>query len=268
MLSNNLAIKLILTPLIIAAATLVSRRWGEKIGGLMIGLPLTSGPVSVFFAMEQGKHFAENAAKGSILGLIPVAFFCIGYIRGSRRMPWYLASAIGISLYFITVIAISNYSPELGLELVLVPSVLALALMTLGDAPAFVSRISPPWWDLTLRMLFATTLLVVITGSASSLGPEWGGLLSPFPVFTFVMAAFSHKQGGPGVAWRLIRGVLIGLFAYTAFFIAVAMLVERVDLLVVYFVASCAALAVEGVSLAVLIWKERASQPDQAVVRS
>src|SRR5512135_2342424 len=132
MLPSNLIFKLVMTPVIIAAATLISRRWGERIGGLVIGLPLTSGPVSVFFALEQGRHFAAGAALGAILGLVPVAVFCAGYVQTSKRFPWYLASAISISLYLFTVWLVSLFTPGLGWEIILVPAVLAAALLWLG----------------------------------------------------------------------------------------------------------------------------------------
>jgi hypothetical protein len=113
--------------------------------------------------------------------------------------------------------------------------------------------ILPPWWDLPLRMVIAAGLLLAITTAANSLGPKWSGLLSPFPIFTFVMATFSHYQGGASAAWKLIRGVVTGLFSYTAFFLVVALLVERTSLFLVYPLAACAALGVNGTSLALLI---------------
>src|SRR5437016_7099204 len=56
--------KVVLTPLFIAAVTLAGRRWGPAVGGWLAGLPLTSGPVSVFLALEQGPGFAVRAAVG------------------------------------------------------------------------------------------------------------------------------------------------------------------------------------------------------------
>ena len=255
MLSSNLILKLIMTPLIIATATLVARRWGERIGGLMIGLPLTSGPVSIFFAVEQGRGFAANAAKGSILGLIPVAVFCITYTCGSKRLPWYFSSAFGIAFYFLTVWLVSFAVPGLGFEVILVPSILWIALLILGKTVSLEQQITSPWWDLPMRMVIATTLLILITTGAGTLGPKWGGLLSPFPIFTFVMATFSHSQGGPGAARQLIRGVLLGLFSYTAFFVVVALLVQLTNLFIVYALATLAALVVNGISLVWMVGK-------------
>jgi hypothetical protein len=84
-----LAIKLIVTPLVVLAATLAARRWGDAVGGWLVGLPLTSAPVSVFLAIEQGPAFAAQAADGSIAGVVSQAAFCLATPRwraGARRL--------------------------------------------------------------------------------------------------------------------------------------------------------------------------------------
>ena len=252
---NYLILKLVLAPIIIAAATLVARRWGEAIGGLMVGLPLTSGPVSIFFAVEQGQKFAANAALGAMLGLIPVAVFCTAYASVSKRLSWHLSAVVSIPLYLVSVWVMSLASPGLGSTSLLVPAALGAALLLVGKREAAGMPIAPPWWDLPLRMVVATTLLLLITSAAGMLGPKWSGLLSPFPVFTFVMATFSHSQGGSSATRRFMRGVLTGLFAYLAFFLVVALLIERTSPLLVYLLATAAALGVNGVSLISLIRK-------------
>ncbi len=257
LLLNHFILKLVLAPLIIASATLVARRWGQNIGGLMVGLPLTSGPVSIFFAVEQGRQFATNAAIGSLLGLIPVAVFCAGYVRNAKRFPWYLTAVISIGLYLVTVWLISFTAPDLGLTSILVPSILCLALLIIGRLDPANVFISSPWWDLPLRMLVASGLILIITTAASSLGSKWSGLLSPFPIFTFVMATFSHYQGGATAASRLIRGVLVGLFSYTAFFLVVALLVDKTNLFIVYALATVTALGVDGISLLIFLRNSR-----------
>jgi hypothetical protein len=253
MLTPNFFLKLILTPLIIVAATLVSRKWGERIGGLMIGLPLTSAPVSFFFAIEQSRLYAANAAKGSILGLVPVAVFCASYVRSARRLPWYSAAAFSILLYLVAVFGMSLFGLDLAPEVILVSAMLGLAMLLLGKMDSMDHALTSPWWDLPLRAIVATTLVVSITTGAGALGSKWGGLLSPFPIFTFVMATFSHSQGGPAAAWRLIRGVLTGLFGYVAFFVVINLLVEQTNLAIVYSLATLAALGVNGLSLLFLV---------------
>ena len=202
MLANHFVLKLLLTPLIIITATLVARRWGERIGGLMIGLPLTSAPVSVFFAIEQGHRFASNAARGSMLGLIPVAAFCVDMCAARVDCPGIAAAGSSSALYLVTVWGMSTVSPPW-----LDPSDgrtgLGLALFLTGKQDSQVRPSPSPWWDLPMRILIATAILILITTAAGSMGPKWSGLLSPFPIFTFVMVTFAHSQGGSAAAWRV-----------------------------------------------------------------
>jgi uncharacterized membrane protein (GlpM family) len=104
-------------------------------------------------------------------------------------------------------------------------------------------------------MATATAIVLLITGLAGVLGATWSGLLSPFPVFACVMAIFSHKNGGSGAAHRLLRGVILGSFAFASFFVVVALLVQRLNLVVAYTLATAVALAVNGFSLVVLLRK-------------
>ena len=264
MLTTNFLLKLILTPLIIAAATLVSRKWGERIGGLMIGLPLTSGPVSVFFAVEQGPKFAASAGRSSMLGLIPVAVFCASYVWCARRWRWQLTAILSVAAYSLTVVGMSYLSLDLGIEVLVVSAALCLAFVLLGRSIQAHQRIRPPWWDLPLRMYIATVMLIAITTAAGTLVSTWAGLLSPFPVFTFVMATFAHSQGGAAAVWQWIRGVLMGLSSYTAFFIVVILLVEHSSLPLAYTLATIAALGVNGAALLVVLWRERRRQQRNA----
>jgi len=66
-----LALKLVLTPALIAVATLVGRRFGPSISGWLVGLPFTSGPVSLFLALEQGTTFAAAARRDRSAGWPP-----------------------------------------------------------------------------------------------------------------------------------------------------------------------------------------------------
>lgn len=257
---NHFFLKLTLAPLIITLATLVARRWGERIGGLVVGLPLTSAPVSVFFALEQGRVFAANAAKGAMEGLIAVSVFCTAYVLVSRHFSWLITVITSIGLYLITVWLASLITLDLAWTAGLVAIFLIIALGLVGPVNVRTTPVHPPWWDIPVRMLVAASLLILITTLAGTLGPNWSGLLSPFPIFTFVMVTFSHSQAGPESAWRVIRGVLAGLFSYTAFFLLVSLLVIRLDLWLVYLLATITALSVNGLFLWVLLKRTKQTE--------
>src|SRR6185436_8290352 len=92
---NTLAPKLILTPLLVSSASLAGRRWGPVLSGWIIALPLTSGPIALFIALELGPRTAIEAAAGSLLGGVCLLVFSLVYARAaSARLPWQAAIAV------------------------------------------------------------------------------------------------------------------------------------------------------------------------------
>src|SRR5919201_6413921 len=92
---NTLLLKLIVTPVLIGAASLAGRRWGETLSGWFIGLPLTSGPVCWFLALEQRTGFAAAAARGCLAGAAAEAGFCLAYGVAARSAGWLYSIAAG-----------------------------------------------------------------------------------------------------------------------------------------------------------------------------
>src|SRR2546430_5844742 len=86
---NNpmLLLKLLLTPLFILIVTLIGRRWGTLVSGLLVGLPLTSAPVSLFLPIDQGTTFPSRAALAPRTGPIPSAASCLAYSWPSLGLP-------------------------------------------------------------------------------------------------------------------------------------------------------------------------------------
>ena len=74
------ALKLTLVPLLIAAVTLATRRWGPRVGGFLTALPVVTGPTLCFYAIEQGQAFGAHAATGTLLALNAV-------VATASRMP-------------------------------------------------------------------------------------------------------------------------------------------------------------------------------------
>jgi hypothetical protein len=73
-----------LTPVLIIGASLAGRRFGGVVSGWLVGLPLTSGPIAAFLAVEQGPRFAARRV-GSLSGAAAEGAFCIAYGRLAQR---------------------------------------------------------------------------------------------------------------------------------------------------------------------------------------
>lgn len=246
-------LKLLLTPLLIAAATIAARRWGPVAGGWLAGLPLTSGPVSVFLALEQGPQFAAQAAHGTLLGLIAVVVFCVAYARSAGAMTWPGSAALGLATYLVVALILSLPSPGLVAAAVVTLVTIGVALRVVPDQPGVLSGGTSARWDLPIRMIVGGIIVLALTGVAQRLGPTWSGLLSPFPVFACVMAVFTHRLHDAESVQRLLRGVIIGAFAFGSFFVVLALALPRTSLLVAYALATLAALTVHALTLVTLV---------------
>ena len=79
--------------------------------------------------------------------------------------------------------------------------------------------------------------------------PQLTGLLATFPLYGAILAGFAHHLQGPGPAIRVLRGLLLGLFAFAGFFFVLAMLLERVGIAGGFAAAIAAVLALQGGAL-------------------
>ena len=270
----TLAIKLLLAPCFVVGASLVGRRHGPRVGGLVGALPVVAGPILLVYALAHGRAFAAHAAAGTLLGLISLIAFVVVYARLAGRVAWPAALVAGWLAFALGTLLFSALAIPLGVALALACAAVALGLALLPQPSARPARerarsvrepatpateltpstqmpapsppppreLGPPAWDLPLRAACALTLVLVLTAVAGWLGPQLSGLLAPFPIIASVLATFTHTQRGVDETRRLLRGLLSGFVAFALFCFALALALAALD------VASAFALAV-GVAL-------------------
>jgi hypothetical protein len=105
-------------------------------------------------------------------------------------------------------------------------------------------------------MIVATLLVVGITEAAPVLGPRLSGVLGAFPVYAAILTVFGHR-GGPASAVQVLRGLLLGLFAFAAFFLVLGLLIERAGIAPAFAAATAATLAVQAGSLGLVLRSPR-----------
>ena len=240
------AFKLLISPLLIASVTLAGRRWGAIVSGFLIGLPLTSGPISFILAYEQGTAFATQAAVGNLAGQISNCFFCLAYTLAARKGGWQFSSLFATATFALATVVLNLFSWTLWPAFGVLLAVIVVVGKLIPQQSVGLGAIPPPRWDFPARILSATTLVIVMTGIAKALGPQLSGLLSPFPAFSLVFAAFAHSQQGARSAASLLRGVVIGSGSYATFFLVVGAWLPHLGIAVTYLLASLLAIVVSG----------------------
>jgi hypothetical protein len=239
-----LAIKLIVTPLVVLLASLAARRWGEAVAGWLVGLPLTSAPVSAFLAIEQGPSFAAQAADGTIAGVVSQAAFCLGY-AALARLGATAALAAGTLAYAATAaILIAARLPSA----VLCAAAVAALTLVLWLLPSRLVGVSAKaaWWDLPLRMAVTTALVVGLTSAAITLGPGASGVMAAFPLIGALFAAFAQWDQGARAGVAVLRGMASALFGVAAFFVIAGAALPHLSLLAAFALAAAGGLIVQG----------------------
>ena len=248
-----LLLKLSLTPILVGAASLAARRWGPSVGGWLVALPLTSGPVALYIALDRGTAFAAGTAEGSIGGLLGDAAFALGYAWLARRFGWLVSMLGGFVCFAVAALAMQ---PFIGGSAVVLFAIVAVAMaVCLRLAPIAASAVSTtplPRWDIPARMVVGTTIVLAITEAAAFLGPQLSGIFAAFPIYVTVLAVFAHRLEGPEQAMGITRGLQVGLFGTIVFFLVVTSMIESLGIGPAFAAATLAALAVQSVSLRLL----------------
>ena len=237
-----LALKLLLAPLLVVASSLAGRRWGPRLAGILVVLPIVAGPILLILYLDHGSRFAATAARAATLAIVPLALFVLIFAYVSRNSGWLLtllASWVAVLL------------ADLALAQIHVPAIAALllALLALHGAGALLRRLGQPppslvptpWWDLPARAVATALLVLLVTGLAEMLGPALTGVLAPFPIALSVVCAFTTAQAGHAGILALLRGIVPGLDGFALFCFLVAILINRLSAPMAFGIATAAA---------------------------
>jgi len=209
--------------------------------------------VALFLALEQGTAFASNAAQGTLRGLVAVAAFCLAYGGTARRRGWLVSLLAGWAAFLVVTALLNRLTVPLGVAFVGTLAVLAVVTAVFPEGGPGEARRSSPWWEIPLRMAAALAMVLLITGAAAALGPRLSGLLSPFPIYATVLAAFTQQFEGAPAATRLLRGVMIGAFAFALFFAILAGTLSSWGLAYAFGAATLGAIITHAVGLRVIV---------------
>ncbi|SQI43540.1 Uncharacterised protein [Leminorella richardii] len=243
-----IVLKLVFPPFLILLASLAGRRWGDAIGGWLVGLPLTSGPISAFLALQYGTDFAAVASNGSLIGTVAQACFCLGYALVARR-GWVPALIAGIAAYagsalFMQELPLTHWG------------FFVAALVTLTVSARLIPFYNPlrnpiasPWWDLPARMLVATVIVVTLTAAASLVGAQMAGILACFPVFASILAVFTHRMRSAEMAMQVLRGMVLSLYGFATFFFLIGLIIVEVGTLPAFAIATVSSLLMQSTAL-------------------
>jgi hypothetical protein len=157
-----LALKLLLAPGFIVVTSLLSRRFGVGVAGVVGGLPAIGGPILLVLALEHGHAFARTAAIGVLLGVVALIAFVLAFAAVCARARWPWAVAAGWGSFALVVVALRpvHVGPVAALAIACAACAAGLALLPRPEPAAVAPRVirrstwrcaeAPPWFRSSL----------------------------------------------------------------------------------------------------------------------
>jgi hypothetical protein len=247
-MSALIILKLILVPSLIAGVTLSGRRWGPAVAGWLSAFPVVSGPILLFMALEQGTAFTATAAVGTLSAVLAILAFGIAYAWAATRHAWPTSLITGFVAYAAAVTALSHSAHSLALFAPLVLAALLMAPYLYPELPVSAPTPTKPANDIVMRMLAGALLVLLVTHFAALMGPGLSGILAMFPVMGSVLVVFSHRHVGPSFAVQLLRGMVLGYYAFGAFCIVLALTLPSLGIAPAFVLALATAVSVQVMS--------------------
>lgn len=246
-----LILKVTLAPALVATATYVARRVGHGAAGMVSGLPVVAAPIVLIFSVQEGNHFAQSAASSAVLGIASLVAFCVVYALTAQHARTPVALLAGWAAFGAGTLALSLVDVPLAASVPITAVVIFTGIVVLRGRGAGADARAGGSDLLIWRLLITVAMVLALTAAAQGLSAHLAGLLTPFPIITAVMAAFTQTRSGARAAALMLSGLTQALFSFLAFFAVLAALLAHTSPVVAY---GCAVAATLG-TWSVLAWR-------------
>jgi hypothetical protein len=246
-----IALKLLLSPALVLGGSAAQRKWGQAVGGRIVGLPLTSLPLLFLVALTQGTHFAALAATATLAGVSAQAVLTWAYAKTARDHGPVPATILSIVAFAVVATGADLLPLGAMAGATLATAVLALTLARWPVPSAERGREPGPRRDSTvLRMVLAGIFAVAVSAVAGPLGPRLAGLLTALPILSIVMFALTQRDDGTAAVQVFAHGVARGTYSVVAALLALALVLPTGHVTLAFAAAILASLAAQTLSSA------------------
>lgn len=243
-----LILKLLITPFLIIIVSLSGERLGSTFAGIIVGLPLTTGPISFILAKQYGIEFAVRVVSGNFIGQISLCIYCIVYYLVSRKYNWIISFLLGISGWISSAILLNTIKWNFISSLITLLVIIVITLFIIPKHRIEETAEKQTKWDIPIRIAFAVALVFIISNNAIIFGPQLSGVLSTFPVYALIFSIFTHIRQGLMPTDNLLHGIVIGMISYIGFFIIVGLFLDKFGILITYLLAVIICILISSIS--------------------
>lgn len=243
--------KALLTALLVAVLLRLMQRWGQRVCGLVTGLPTVSAPALLWLAASQGDDFAVLAGAGTVAAGALSALFAFGYARASRRGGPGPALAAAAAVGLLPAVLLVQL--ELGLGLLLAGAVASGLVCVAALRPVRAGRTARQPSCSPSRVVVTASVAGVVSGVvgllAGDLGAFWSGLVAGAPLVAAIVVVRVHLDCGGRAVQEFMHAYCAGVVGRSLLTAVFCLLVPALGSALAMLVA-CMALAAAWAMLA------------------
>ncbi len=222
-----LAVKMILTAAVVVGASVVAERSGPLLGGVIISLPISSGPGTFFLALQESDRFIADSVLYTLAMSAAIAVFLIVYPRLAVRY----GATVSVGGAILVWAAVGFLVQFLPLQLW---SALALTLAAFTAAiwcprPAGLRppprRVGISKTELVGRALITGAIIATVVTISTLIGPRATGILMAFPTAFTAIAFIMHRRHGGSAAAATLLASTFGMMSFVAYLVTLYLLI-------------------------------------------
>ena len=212
-----LAVRMAAVAVFIVIVALISERVGPFFGAMVASLPVYTGPVYLFLALDHPPDFLARVATASVaaFAVIPIYLLIYGLLAHAGK-SMLLSLAAGSAAWLACAVFVQLYDWSLPEALLFAVPIFSAALLL---APRFTDAVplkagARSWIDLVVRVLLVTIVVGIVNALSPFVPVQLTGILSIMPTVTTSLIVVLHNRiGGPATAALLAHSIggLIGM---------------------------------------------------------
>ncbi len=217
-------IKLVVAVTVVIGLSIITEHLSPRVAGILSGYPTGSAISLFFFGLEMNPEFAANSAIYNMIGLVAMQVFIYFYYKASLKFNIIISSFMAIAGYFV-IIWLLHFIELNKFIAILIPVAsifLFLYLFRPIENVKVEKKIQLNHKVLFIRALFATSIILLITGIARLVGPTWSGLFSAFPTTLFPLILIVHFTYDKKHVHTIIKNVPVGIFSLILYSLSVS----------------------------------------------
>jgi len=252
-----LAAKIAAAVIVVVAASRAAERAGPFLGAMVATLPVSTGPVYVFLALDHGAGFISESARVSVASVAAIVAFVAAHAVAAQRFATSASLVLATLAWLCAALALQARDWSFAEACAIGAASLALAIRALRRYAA-APEAPPPArsrFDLPLRALLVAAVVIATTVAGDRFGPALTGVLATYPVvFTSLVVILQPRAGGRFAAAVLVTG-LRGLAGFALALAVLHVAAARAGAAPALLIALAVAV---GWNLALTLWRRRA----------